>query len=101
MSKVPKAASSWTYPALLLAAIVLVYIQTLSFEFVNYDDPDLVSQNAEFLSNPANVVTSFTTHAFTSHREESAYYRPLLLVSFIADYQIWQLNPLEIGRAHV
>ncbi len=94
MSKAPLASAGWKYPLVLVAAIVLVYVQSLTFDFVNYDDPDLVSQNAEFLSNPANVATAFTTHAFTSHREESAYYRPLLLVSLIADYQIWQLNPL-------
>jgi tetratricopeptide (TPR) repeat protein len=93
--------SEWKYPLVILCAVVLVYVQTLSFDFVNYDDPDLVSQNGEFLSNPANALAAFTTHAFTSHREESAYYRPLLLVSFIADYQIWQLNPLGFHLTNV
>jgi tetratricopeptide (TPR) repeat protein len=94
MSTASSGAAEWKYPLILLAAVVLVYLQSLSFEFVNYDDPDLVSQNGEFLANPVNALKAFTTHAFTSHREESAYYRPVLLVSYIIDYQVWQLNPL-------
>lgn len=94
MQNASKLLNDYKYPLVIFAAVVLVYAQTLTFEFVNYDDYDLVYQNAEFLSDPSNIAASFTTHAFTSHREESAYYRPLLLVSFILDYQIWQLNPL-------
>ena len=94
MTKAPTAISDYKYPLVVLCAVVLVYLQSISFEFVNYDDYDLVYENSEFLSNPANLATSFATHAFTSHREESVYYRPLLLVSFIIDYQVWQLNPL-------
>ena len=93
--------SDYKYPLVILCAVVLVYVQTLSFEFVNYDDNDLVYQNSEFLSNPANLAAAFTTHAFTSHRAESAYYRPLLLASYIVDYQIWQLNPIGYHLTNV
>ena len=71
----------------------LVYLQTVTFDFVTYDDYDLVVQNESFISNPANILTAFETHAFTTHRSESAYYRPLLLVSYILDYQMWKLAP--------
>ncbi len=94
MNNALSALSDYKYPLIILCAVVLVYVQSLSYEFVNYDDYDLVSQNGEFISSPANIAKAFTTHAFTSHREESVYYRPLLLVSFIIDYQVWQLNPL-------
>lgn len=84
---------SWRYPLILIAVSFIVYGSTTTFDFVNYDDPDLVYQNEKFLGDISNVFTSFTTHAFTSHRKESVYYRPVLLVSYIADYQIWKLNP--------
>ncbi|HZY11094.1 MAG TPA: hypothetical protein VFF29_08060, partial [Bacteroidota bacterium] len=86
--------SSWKYVLIIVACIGLIYFQAIHFEFVTYDDYELVYQNSEFLSQITNALTSFTTHAFTTHRSESAYYRPILLMSFIADYKIWQLNPL-------
>jgi len=81
------------FPAILIAAVALLYGRTLTFDFVNYDDYDLVARNTEFLGDPGNILTSFTTHAFTSHREESVYYRPVLLLTFFADYFIWGLDP--------
>src|SRR5262249_36459551 len=71
----------------------IVFAQTLRFDFVSYDDYELVYQNGDFLSHVSNVFTSFATHVFTTHRAESGYYRPLVLVSFIVDYQVWGLNP--------
>jgi hypothetical protein len=82
------------FPALLVAVVALLYGRTLTFDFVNYDDYDLVARNTGFLGDPANILTAFTTHAFTSHREEGVYYRPLLLVTYFADYAVWGVNPL-------
>jgi len=80
-------------PVILIAAVALLYGRTVTFDFVNYDDYDLVTRNADFLGDPGNILTSFTTHAFTSHREESVYYRPVLLISYFADYFAWGLKP--------
>jgi len=85
--------SLWKYFAVIVVAVAIVYGQSLRFDFVTYDDYELVYQNGDFLSHVSNVFTSFTTHAFTSHRAESGYYRPVLLVSYILDYQVWGLNP--------
>ncbi len=83
----------WKFPVIIIACIIAVYGQSLTFDFVNYDDPDLIVQNQDFLSKPGNIFTSFTSHVFVGKRAESSYYRPLLQVSYILDYQIWQLNP--------
>ncbi|MBI1804993.1 MAG: tetratricopeptide repeat protein [Ignavibacteriae bacterium] len=72
---------------------IIVYWQTLRFDFVAYDDYELVYQNGDYLSQLSNIVTSFKTHVFTTHRAETPYYRPLVLVSLILDYQAWGLNP--------
>jgi tetratricopeptide (TPR) repeat protein len=83
----------WVFPALIAGVVLLLYGRTLTYDFVNYDDYDLVVMNTEFLSDPSNVFTAFTTHAFTSHREESVYYRPVLLLTYFVDYAIWGTNP--------
>ena len=94
MDNLTEIKSSWKYFLIIIFCIGIVYVQTLSYDFVNYDDYDLVLNNENFLSHPSNIAASFTTHAFTTHRKESVYYRPILLVSYILDYQIWKLNPL-------
>ena len=83
----------WIAIAIILLTIVATYGQTLRFDFVNYDDYPLICQNANFLNKPSNIVSAFSTHAFGASGREGAYYRPLLLVSYIFDYQIWGLNP--------
>ncbi|GEM_PF-2389450 len=83
----------WKYIVVIAAAIAIVYGRAAQYDFVTYDDVELVVQNGSYLSDPSNVFHSFATHAFTTHRAESGYYRPLLLVSYIIDYQLWQLNP--------
>jgi tetratricopeptide (TPR) repeat protein len=85
--------TSWKYFLIIIFCISVVYARGLNYDFVNYDDYDLVLNNESFISHPANIGTSFTTHVFTTHRKESVYYRPILLVSYIIDYQVWKLNP--------
>ena len=89
----PVGTARWKYLLLLVASIGIVYAQSLRFDFVTYDDYELVVQNGDFLSRVSNIAASFTTHVFTTHRAQSGYYRPLLLMSYIFDYQIWGLNP--------
>jgi hypothetical protein len=78
---------------LYLIVIGAVYARTVSFDFVSYDDYELIVQNADFLAHPSNIITAFGTHVFTGQRTQSAYYRPLLLASYIGDYKIWKLTP--------
>src|SRR5712692_5278559 len=89
------------YPLIIVVAICCVYGQTLRFDFVTYDDFDLIYHNTEYLSNIRNLAASFTTHVFTTSRSEGAYYRPLLVASFIADYRLWGLNPLGFHLINV
>jgi tetratricopeptide (TPR) repeat protein len=91
----------WAFPALLAAVVFILYGRTLTYDFVNYDDYDLVVMNTEFLGDPSNVFTAFTTHAFTSHREEGVYYRPILLLTYFADYAVWKLDPMGYHLTNV
>ncbi|MBI5020496.1 MAG: tetratricopeptide repeat protein [Ignavibacteriales bacterium] len=83
----------WKQLFILSLCTLFIYGITVTYDFVNYDDYYLVSQNESFLKNPGNIIASFSTSAFTSWRQESIYYRPILLISYILDYQIWKLNP--------
>jgi tetratricopeptide (TPR) repeat protein len=78
---------------IIAAAVLIVFGQTLRFDFVNYDDQELIVENAPLLSNPANIAGAFSTHVFAGHRQAGEYYRPILTASYIIDYQLWQLRP--------
>lgn len=93
--------NTYIFPALLVAVVFLLYGRTLTFDFVNYDDYDLVLRNTDFLKDPGNILTSFSTHAFTSHRDEGVYYRPVLLISYFADYALWGVNPAGFHLTNV
>ncbi len=80
--------------AVFVAAVAcLLYWRVVGFDFVTYDDYDLIYENEQFLAHPGNALTAFTTNAFTTHRAEGFYYRPILLVTFVAEYQLWSLHP--------
>ncbi len=80
--------------ALVVAALTcLLYWRVLQFEFVTYDDYDLIHENEQFIAHPANVFAAFATNAFTGHRTEGFYYRPVLLAMFVGEYQLWGLHP--------
>lgn len=81
------------YLLIIIIAVIFVYGQTLNFDFVNYDDDELIYHNEDFLSSWGNLKTAFTAHAFIGAGGECIYYRPLLVVSFITDYHLWQLKP--------
>ncbi len=93
--------NTYLFPALLVAVVFLLYGRTLTFDFVNYDDYDLVLRNTDFLKDPGNILTSFSTHAFTSHRDEGVYYRPILLLSYFADYALWGVDPAGFHLTNV
>ena len=96
-----KSKSIKIYVLILLGAVFFAYTQSLHFDFVNYDDYDLIYENSTYLSDPGNIFRSFASHAFVGKREEGVYYRPLLQISYIIDYRIWGLNPLGYHATNV
>ena len=71
----------------------LLYLPTLFFNFSYLDDNNLILDNQYFLSNPANIFQSFLTDVFHIFNHSAFYYRPLLTISFIFDYQIGGVSP--------
>ena len=76
------------YICLALAAVTLaVYLQVLHFDFLNYDDPDYVTQNIHVRGGFSwdNIVWAFT--AF-----HAANWSPLTWISHMADCQLFGLR---------
>ena len=79
------------YPVLavcgfLLLAVVLVFRQTVGFEFVNFDDFDYVYENPNVARglSPAGIVWALTgTHSDNWH--------PLTSLSYLLDYECYGL----------
>ena len=79
------------FGAALVLACVLLFGQTVDFGFVRADDEDLLAGNQTFLSELANAPRVFTRSYFEVDGELSAletYYRPLVVLSFMADAQL-------------
>jgi tetratricopeptide (TPR) repeat protein len=65
---------------------VLLYIQTLTFGLVNFDDDSLITDKISFLSDFHNARQVFLTDAFLD--KSSHFYRPLQSLSYMIDIQI-------------
>ncbi|MEF9427249.1 MAG: glycosyltransferase family 39 protein, partial [Candidatus Mariimomonas ferrooxydans] len=75
---------------------LLVYLKTLSFGFVDYDDRHLIVTNYNFLSELSNIFKAFTQDVFhvPFHHSSKSYYRPLLTVSLMFDAQVGGTSPI-------
>jgi len=71
----------------------IIYSQTLFFDFTYLDDNVLILDNFYFLSNLTNVFRTFTQDVFQTLHYSDAYYRPLLIISFILDAQLGKNSP--------
>jgi len=73
--------------ALLVFCIpVLLYLQTVNFKFVDFDDNTIITNNITFLNDLQNVSQAFTTDAFIDG--DSHFYRPLQTISYMVDLQL-------------
>jgi protein O-mannosyl-transferase len=74
--------------ALIIAGLtVAVFANSLFNEFVNWDDPALVSENPAIKSlSPSNLAVIFTP-------QRGSTYQPLRVLSYAIDHAIWGLQP--------
>jgi protein O-mannosyl-transferase len=79
------------YYLLLVFVPIALYFRVVNFNFTNYDDTILITNNFNVIGNIENIPKAFTVDAFFSHR--TSFYRPLQTVSFIIDAQISGQNP--------
>ncbi len=65
---------------------VLLYLQTLRFDFTNFDDDFMIQNQLSFLQDFHNIANAFVTDQFIS--KTSSFYRPLGTVSYMFDIQL-------------
>jgi len=76
---------------LIIIAGFFVYVNSLSGEFL-LDDRYLVTDNT-YVKNPVFVKNIFTQNIGEGAGIESNSYRPLQMLTYMADYRVWGLNP--------
>jgi tetratricopeptide (TPR) repeat protein len=76
----------WIY-AVLLIAILLVYLPVRTYDFVNFDDPDYVTRNPHVRQGitPAGIAWAFTS-------TESANWFPVTRLSHMLDVQLFGVD---------
>ncbi|MCK4386514.1 MAG: tetratricopeptide repeat protein [Candidatus Pacebacteria bacterium] len=85
---------SWQPFAIIAILGLLLYSQTLFFDWTYLDDNTLILNSEFFLNKLSNVFQSFGTDVFHALDQSASYYRPVLTISFIFDYQMGGINPL-------
>jgi len=86
----------WLLPALLVAAVAVVYGQTVGFEFVNYDDVEYVTKNSPVR---AGLTAESLRWAWTT--TEHANWHPLTWMSLILDSQVGGMRPAMFHLTNV
>ncbi|MEO5673999.1 MAG: hypothetical protein ABIQ74_05080 [Chitinophagales bacterium] len=71
---------------ILIAAVLIVYLPSLNLGYTELDDSIFIKETRDYNKDLSNLVTSF--HRGVFNETEDVYYRPLLLDSFILNYQI-------------
>jgi hypothetical protein len=79
----------WVY-ILLALSILAVYAPVLRHDFINYDDPDYVTQN---LVVQSGLTPQGLKWAFFNLHGEHTYWHPVTWISHMLDVQLFGLNP--------
>ena len=80
------------WKVLFLIVILIVYGQTISFDFVHLDDTKIIVDNHDKISKLSNIPDAFVTQY--GFDQGSPYYRPIILISFIIDSQFSGISPV-------
>ncbi|MFI5134573.1 MAG: tetratricopeptide repeat protein [Chitinophagales bacterium] len=69
----------------LVAAVLVVYLPTLKLGYTELDDSIFIKEQRDYNRDLTNLITSFKRGVFNPTKD--VYYRPLLLDSFVLNYQ--------------
>lgn len=76
-------------------AVLYIYHQTTSFDYINFDDPIYVTDNQAVKSG---INYESLVWAFRIHKDICMYYQPIAWLSHMIDVEMWGLDP---GRHHL
>jgi protein O-mannosyl-transferase len=86
------------YSAIIVVAALLVFAPLFRSEFVNWDDPGLVTENPLIRELSWNSVKAMFDLAST---QQFKHYVPLVLLSYAIEYQLGGLNPAVFHATNV
>ena len=89
---------SWLVAVLVGTLATIVYLPASRGEYV-WDDAGLITQNPSTLDEWSDVVTAFGRPAIAG--EGVAYYRPVMIASFVADARLGGVDPRTFHRTNV
>lgn len=98
---------SWLFenranPYIFLCAVgVLLYAKTFVFGFTYLDDHVLILNSIPFLSDLGNMVQAFSQDVFFMTNGTTAYFRPLLTISFMPEAMLGKALPFFYHFANV
>lgn len=79
-------------PFVLIAVVLACYAMIITSPFL-WDDEVMVVGNP-LIRSIDNIKLIFTSAAFGDRYDPGNFYRPLQILSYVFDYEIWGLNPL-------
>jgi len=88
----------WGPLGIVLLLSFAVYAQTLTYEFV-YDDTILYVKNS--LIKEVQNIPVLVQQEDTFDGLHPGYYRPLIPLSYVIDYQLWGLNPAGLHFSNI
>lgn len=77
--------------AALIVIPLIVYIKVIGLDFTRLDDSIFIIENANYNKDISNIPVSFGRGLFNP--ETDIYYRPIFLVDFIIESQLFGVNP--------
>jgi protein O-mannosyl-transferase len=78
-----------------------IHARSLSFEFTDLDDRDLIVDDYAFLRQPAAILRAFARPYLSIVDGEHPYYRPLVTISYVLDARWTGLRPVGYHLTNV
>lgn len=76
----------WSQIGLLIIFPVLIYLQTVKFDYTNFDDNGIILQKYDIVGNISKIDTVFYVDAFFNKTGD--FYRPVQNITFMLDAQV-------------
>lgn len=86
---------TWFFSAMLVVLGMAAFWSSVSFDFVNWDDPAYIEHNALIKSWSLTNLKGICTEVITRN------YAPVTVFSFLIDYTLWGMNPCGYHATNV
>jgi tetratricopeptide (TPR) repeat protein len=78
--------NKWWHIALLVILPAIIYVQSVKFDYTNFDDNGIILQKFDVVGNIKNIDTLYRVDAFFNSKGD--FYRPIQNLTFMLDAQV-------------